>query len=61
MHGGYKYVVKVVEGEACIDQGNRLVLFLIGCGNPPVRTLMSSTRTPDLVHKEEKERKKTES
>ena len=58
MYRGYKYVIKVVEGEACVYQGNRLVLFLIRRGDPPVWTSVTSTRTPDQLHRKGGEHKK---
>lgn len=51
MHRGCKYVVKVIMGEACIDQGNRLVFFLIRCGDPPVRTCITRIRIPAQLQK----------
>lgn len=59
MHGGYKYVVEVVVGEARVCQGNWLV-FLIRCGDPPVWTRVTSIRTPAQLQGKEGEQRALE-
>lgn len=45
-HRGGKYAVKVIVGEACVYQSNRLVFFVIRRGDPPVRTCIPGIRIP---------------
>lgn len=49
-HRGCKYAVKVVVRKACIYQSNRLVLFVIRSGDPPVRTCIPRIRIPSQLH-----------
>lgn len=53
MHGGRKYFVKDVVGEAGVDQSNRSLLFLIRRGDPSVWTFATSTSTPGQLHGKE--------
>ncbi len=59
MHRSSKYVVEVTVGEACIYQGNCLILFLIRRGDPPVRTCVTRIRTPRKLHRTEGEQRET--
>lgn len=49
-HGGGKYAAEVIVGESCVHQSNRLVLFVIRRGDPPVRTCIARIGIPARLH-----------
>lgn len=49
-HGGCEYAAKVIVGKSCVHQSNRLVFFVIRCGDPPVRTCIPRIRIPARLH-----------